>query len=220
MFEKWPIFYRRIKDTNYLKTLMEFLDYEYSHFEIYPPRENLFKAFDLVSEEDVKVVIIGQDPYHEPNQAMGLAFSVPSSTPLPPSLKNIYKEIENEYGVTMKEDGDLTYLAKQGVLLINAYLTVRAHQALSHKRKEYEMFMYDLLKYIDSKNDGVVYMLWGNFAQQYEKYLFNKNNLVIESTHPSPLGANKGGWFNMGQFKKCNDYLIKKGREPIDWIKK
>ena len=121
----------------------------------------------------------------------------------------------------MKEDGDLTYLAKQGVLLINAYLTVRAHYPLSHKRKEYEMFMMDLMKYLDSLNNGgIVYMLWGNFAQQYEKYLFNKNNLIIENTHPSPLGANKGGWFNMGQFKKCNDYLVSHGREPIDWIKR
>ena len=166
--KSWNKFFEIVKSKEYSKTLKEFLDYEYSHYEIYPPRKDMFKAFELTPRENVKVVIIGQDPYHEPNQAMGLSFSVPSSTVVPPSLVNIFKELKNDLNLDMKNNGDLTYLAKQGVFLINAYLTVRAHQALSHKRKEYDEFMKDLIIYLNSLDQPIVFMLWGNFAKQYE----------------------------------------------------
>ena len=215
--EKWTEFFHNVEKKDYFKSLMCFLDFEYSHEIIYPTRENLFKAFELTDSNNVKVVIVGQDPYHEPKQAMGLSFSVPSSTKLPPSLVNIYKEINNDLGLDMKKDGDLTYLAKQGVLLINAYLTVRKGQPLSHHRKEYELLMTDLMKYLDSLNQPIVFMLWGNFAQKYEKYLQNTNHLILKSTHPSPLGANHGGWFNMHQFSKANTFLKENGSSEINW---
>lgn len=216
----WNEFFNKISEKDYYISLMNFLDEEYKNHVIYPKKEDLFKAFDLVKPGDVKIVIIGQDPYHEEGQAMGLAFSVPSGTPLPPSLRNIYLEISNEYNSLILDDGDLTYLANQGVLLINAYLTVRAHQPLSHKRKEYEQFMGDLVGYLNSLDQNIVFMLWGNFAQKYEKYLSNKNHLIIENTHPSPLGANKGGWFNENQFKRANKFLTEHNIEPIDWVRK
>lgn len=215
--KSWNKFFSEVKTKDYSKSLSEFLDYEYAHETIYPIRENLFKAFDLTCEDNVKVVIVGQDPYHEPGQAMGLSFSVPTGTKLPPSLVNIYKEINNDLGVQMRNDGDLTYLAKQGVLLINAYLSVRKGQPLSHHRKEYELFMVDLMKYIDNLDQPIVFLLWGNFAQKYEKYLQNPNHLILKATHPSPLGANHGGWFNMHQFSSTNKFLKSHNCEEINW---
>lgn len=213
----WAKFFNVVEQKDYFKSLMNFLDYEYSHEIIYPKRENLFMAFELTDSSSVKVVIVGQDPYHEPDQAMGLSFSVPSNIKMPPSLVNIYKEINNDLGINMKKDGDLTYLAKQGVLLINAYLTVRKGQPLSHHKKEYELLMVDLMKYLNSLDQPIVFMLWGNFAQKYEKYLQNPNHLILKSTHPSPLGANHGGWFNMHQFSKTNSFLKEHGLREIDW---
>lgn len=213
----WKEFFKQVKEKDYSKSLKDFLDYEYSREVIYPPRKDMYKAFELTEEENVKVVIIGQDPYHEPGQAMGLSFSVPSGTKLPPSLINIYKEIENDLGIKMKNDGDLSYLAKQGVLLINAYLTVRRSAPLSHHRDEYDEFMKDLIIYLDKLEQPIVFMLWGNFAKKYEKYLQNPVHLILKSVHPSPLGANHGGWFNLHQFSKCNEYLKSKGVTPIDW---
>ena len=217
MYNSWLNFFDDIKKKPYWSSLNSFLDEEYSKYTIYPPRVNMFKAFELTPLNELKIVLIGQDPYHEEGQAMGLSFSVPTGTKLPPSLKNIYKELKNDLGIDMKEDGDLTYLAKQGVLLINAYLSVRSHQAMSHKRKEYELFMVDLMRYINSLDQPIVFLLWGNFAQKYEKYLDNPKHLIIKRTHPSPLGANQGGWFNTHQFSKTNNYLVKYGVKPIDW---
>lgn len=217
MINEWNEFFVRIKDKEYINELKNFLEEEYKNYEIYPKKENVLKAFELTSPKSIKVVIIGQDPYHEPNQAMGLSFSVPSNEKLPPSLKNIYKEIENDLGFTMKNDGDLSYLAKQGVLLINSYLTVRRSAPLSHHKKEYDEFMKDLISYINSLNQPIVFMLWGNFAKKYKKYLTNKNFLILESSHPSPLSANQGGWFNNHHFSKCNNFLIKNNLKPIDW---
>ena len=179
----------------------------------------MYNAFELTEANNVKVVIIGQDPYHQPGQAMGLSFSVPTGVKLPPSLVNVYKEIENDLGLKMRNDGDLTYLAKQGVLLINAYLTVRQGQPLSHHREEYDLFMIDLMHYLDKLDQPIVFMLWGNFAQKFEKYIANPKHFVLKSVHPSPLGANHGGWFGLHQFSRCNDYLIKSGLTPIDWQK-
>lgn len=213
----WDDFFSQIQDKKYFNDLIDFLDFEYSNYIIYPPRNELFKAFKLTSPENIKVVIIGQDPYHEENQAMGLSFSVPSTTKLPPSLKNIFKEIENDLNLNMKNNGDLTYLAKQGVFLFNSYLTVRAHEPLSHKIIEYELFDIDLIKYLNDLNQPIVFMLWGNFAKKYFKYLTNSNHLILLSSHPSPLSANRGGWFNRHQFSKVNEFLTSKGANPIDW---
>ncbi len=217
MLSNWASFFNKIKDNEYYINLNKFLDNEYSNYTIYPPKELLYNAFNQVDPKDIKVIIIGQDPYHEPNQAMGLSFSVPSGVDLPPSLINIYKEIENEFSIKMKRDGDLTYLAKQGCLLLNTILSVRAHQALSHNIKEYKLFIKDLLNYIDTLNQPIVFMLWGNNAKQYKKYINNPNRLILESAHPSPLSVNRGGWFNNMHFKKCNEYLINKGLKEINW---
>jgi len=215
--ESWKPFFNEVATKDYAKSLHTFLDYEYSTQTIYPPRRLMYNAFELTEANNVKVVIIGQDPYHQPGQAMGLSFSVPSGVKLPPSLVNVYKEIGNDLGLKMRNDGDLTYLAKQGVLLINAYLTVRQGQPLSHHREEYDLFMIDLMHYLDKLDQPIVFMLWGNFAQKFEKYIANPKHFILKSVHPSPLGANHGGWFGLHQFSSCNDYLIKSGLTPIDW---
>lgn len=213
----WNDFFSRVKEKDYSKSLSNFLDYEYSHEVVYPVRGKIFNAFKLTNKNDVKVVIVGQDPYHEPGQAMGLSFSVPSGTKLPPSLVNIYKELNNDLGLEMRDDGDLTYLAKQGVLLINAYLSVRRSEPLSHHRKEYELFMIDLMSYLNELNQPIVFLLWGKFAQKYDKYLQNPNHLILKATHPSPLGANQGGWFNMHHFSSTNKFLKEHNTKEIDW---
>lgn len=215
--KSWKPFFDEVAKKDYSKSLHEFLNYEYSHQTIYPPRKLMFNAFELTEVENIKVVIIGQDPYHQPGQAMGLSFSVPSGVKLPPSLVNIFKEIESDLGVKMRNDGDLTYLAKQGVLLINAYLSVREGQPLSHHREEYDLFMVDLMKYLDNLNQPIVFMMWGNFAQKFAKYVANPEHIILKSVHPSPLGANHGGWFGLKQFSRCNEYLVSKGVKPIDW---
>jgi uracil-DNA glycosylase len=148
---------------------------------------------------------------------MGLAFSVPNGIPLPPSLQNIYKEIDNDLGLKMKGEGDLTYLAKQGVLLLNARLSVRRGIPLSHDVKEYQLFLTDVMELLDRQNQPIVFMLWGNFARSLKKLLQNKNHLILESTHPSPLSANRGGFFNTHQFSRANQYLRDHGLPPIDW---
>ena len=214
----WSEFFKELEKKDYYRDLMRFLDEEYSSKTIFPKRENLFRAFDLTPVEEVKVVIIGQDPYHEPGQAQGLAFSVPSDVKTPPSLVNIFKEIHNDIGCEMNfKNGDLTYLAKQGVLLINAYLTVIAGQALSHHRKEYDLLMLDVIKFLDQLEQPIVFMLWGNFARKYAKFLANPGHLVLQSSHPSPLGANHGGWFNEHQFSKTNQFLEQHYSKKIEW---
>lgn len=215
--DSWKEFFNKVRESDYSKSLHAFLDYEYSHYVVYPPRGLMFNAFRLTNVENLKVVIIGQDPYHEPGQAMGLCFSVPTGTKLPPSLINIYKEIEDDLGIKMRNDGDLTYLAKQGVFLINAYLSVRRAEPLSHRKEEYDLFMIDLMKYLNNLNQPIVFMMWGSFAQKYEKYLTNPNHLILKSVHPSPLSANRGGWFGKKQFSKANKFLLDKGLTPIDW---
>ncbi|MCQ2794876.1 MAG: uracil-DNA glycosylase [Bacilli bacterium] len=217
MLSDWSSLFSQIKSKDYAQRLHTFLDTEYAKYTVYPPRNLIHNAFDQTKPSDIKVVIIGQDPYHEPNQAMGLCFSVPNGVELPPSLINVYQEIEKEYGIKMKRDGDLTYLAKQGCLLLNTVLTVRAHQALSHNINEYKLFIADVLNYVDTLNQPIVFMLWGNNAKQYEQYIHNPNRLILKSVHPSPLSANRGGWFGNNHFKKCNDYLLSKGLKEINW---
>lgn len=217
MDKSWNKFFDSEKEQEYFKDLLSRLDEEYHNKIIYPEKENLFRAFKETKLDDVKVVILGQDPYHEEQQATGLAFSVPGGLKLPPSLKNIYQEIENEYNYLMLNNGDLTYLARQGVLLINAFLSVEAHKPLSHHFKEYEIFITHLFSYLNSVDHPIVYMLWGNFAKKFAKLISNPNHLVIERNHPSPLSANKGGWFNQNTFIECDNFLLSKGLKPIDW---
>ena len=216
----WKEVFEEIKQKDYCAQLHAFLEEEYSHHVIYPKRENLFAAFKLTPLEEVKVVIFGQDPYHEEGQAMGLSFSVPANIKVPPSLVNIFKEIEYEFQTSFKnKSGDLTYLAKQGVLLLNSVLSVRAHQPLSHNNDLYKEFTKDIVTALDSLDQPIVFMLWGNNAKAMKKYLTNKNHLVLTSCHPSPLGAMHGGWFFNNHFKQANDFLKNNGVSPINWLK-
>ena len=218
---EWEDLFKKIKEKDYSKKLNAFLDEEYKNKIVYPPRKLLFNAFNLTPYEGVKVVILGQDPYHEPNQAMGLAFSVPKGVNLPPSLQNIYKEIGSEYSVNLLDkSGDLTYLAKQGVLLLNPILSVIEHKPLSHKCAEYDEFFKDVMSFLNNHEKPIVFMLWGNNAKQYKKYITNKNHLILESVHPSPLSANRGGWFGNNHFKQANEFLKKHNLNEIDWVQK
>lgn len=217
----WKEFFTSIKDKDYAKSLNAFLNEEYSKYTCYPPRELMFNAFNHTKLEDVKVVIFGQDPYHEPNQAMGMSFSVPRGIEPPPSLINIFKEISDEYSCEMDyKNGDLTYLANQGVLLLNSVLSVRSHQPLSHNIKEYNLFFMDVLALLESRDQPIVYLLWGGNAKKLKIYLNNPNHLILEAAHPSPLAANRGGWFKNGCFKKANEYLRSHGLTEIKWQNK
>ena len=214
----WGELFHEVGQKPYAKSLHETLDKAYRNNIVYPPRKQMFAAFDLTPPEQVKVVILGQDPYHEPGQAMGLSFSVPEGIPLPPSLRNIYREIENDLGVKMNyESGDLTYLAKQGVLLLNAFLSVDAHAPLSHRDIGYEEFMADVFAYLDSLSQPIVFMFWGGFARKFVPYVKSPNHLVLLSAHPSPLSANRGGWFGCSHFSKANAFLESKNVEGIVW---
>ncbi len=213
----WEDFFKNEDKKDYMIQLKEFLDEEYKAYTIFPPRELMYNAFKLTPFEKVKMVIIGQDPYHEPHQAMGLSFSVPKGVELPPSLKNIYKEIENDLNIKMFSNGDLTYLAKQGVLLLNAILTVREKEALSHDKKGYDTLLKNALLYLDKSNQPIVFVLWGRFARNLKKYITNPNRLILESNHPSPLSANRGGFFGNHHFSKANQYLLEHGLTPIDY---
>lgn len=182
---------------------------------IYPPGKDIFKAFDLTPLDKVKVVILGQDPYHGPGQAMGLSFSVPDSVPAPPSLKNIFKEIEDELGVTMSGRPNLEPWARQGVLLLNAILTVRAGEAASHRNIGWETFTDAVIRTISDRCGSVVFMLWGNFARSKAPLIDSSRHLVLEAPHPSPLA--RGAFFGCGHFVKANAWLTSKGLTPIDW---
>ena len=217
MIKTWEELFLIVKQKDYAKKINQTLSQEYAHYVVYPPRKDMFKAFQLTPLANVKVVIIGQDPYHEENQAMGLSFSVPSGVALPPSLVNIYKEIENNFGFKMKNDGDLTYLAKQGVLLLNTILSVRKSMPLSHQNIGYDLFVQDILSAINEQNHPIVFMLWGSYARSLKKYLNNPNHLILESTHPSPLSANRGGFFNQYHFLKANNFLREHGIAEINW---
>ena len=210
-------FLKEEEKKDYFINLKKFVDEEYNNHVCYPKYENIFNALRLTDFDDIKVVILGQDPYHEPNQAHGLSFSVLCEK-LPPSLKNIYKEMEADLGVKINQDGDLTYLAKQGVLLLNTLLTVREHEAFSHKNKGWEIFTDNVIKEINKIDKPIVFILWGGPAQSKMKYLNNKNHLIITSNHPSPLSAYRG-FFGSKPFSKANDFLAKNGINPIKWYK-
>ena len=220
MSSSWKVFFEKEKEKAYFRKLEEFLDNEYKNKVIYPPRDLVFNAFSLCPLDKIKVVIIGQDPYHEPGQAMGLSFSVPSTCKVPPSLKNIYKEIEDDCNeIFFNKDGDLTYLANQGVLLLNSILTVEQGKPLSHNIKEYEELYHNILKELDELDYPIVFMLWGGNAKKQSVYLKNPKHLVLCANHPSPLSANRGGFFGCKHFSKANQFLIQNGIEPIIWTK-
>ena len=220
MSSSWKDFFEKEKEKAYFRKLEEFLDNEYKNKVIYPPRDLVFNAFSLCPLDKIKVVIIGQDPYHEPGQAMGLSFSVPSTCKVPPSLKNIYKEIEDDCNeIFFNKDGDLTYLANQGVLLLNSILTVEQGKPLSHNIKEYEELYHNILKELDELDYPLVFMLWGGNAKKQSVYLKNPKHLVLCANHPSPLSANRGGFFGCKHFSKANQFLIQNGIEPIVWTK-
>lgn len=218
MFSTWSEFFKTIEGKPYFLSLQSFWDEVYQKETVYPPRNLVSNAFRMCPLNKTKVVLLGQDPYHEPGQAMGLSFSVPRGVMLPPSLKNIYKEIENDLGIYMNNnDGDLTYLAKQGVLLLNVNLTVRAHEALSHQKQEYLDLTHDVLSCLNEDDRPMVFLLLGGFAKSFRPLLTNPKHLILTAAHTSPLSANRGGFFNTHLFSRCNEYLSQNGLEPIRW---
>lgn len=201
----------------YFSALTDFVRHEYTTTTCYPPGALIFNAFNLCPFDRVKVVIIGQDPYHEPGQAQGLSFSVPEGVPFPPSLQNIFKEIQLDLGKPMPPTGDLTRWAEQGVLLLNATLTVRAHQAASHQRHGWEQFTDAAIRALNAERESLVFILWGGYARSKAQLIDRSRHLVLESVHPSPLSANRGGWFGNHHFSQCNAYLREHGEQEIDW---
>lgn len=214
--EEWDeILGEEFSSPNYLK-LREFLKTEYSNHTVFPSMYDIFNSMKYTPFDKVKVVLLGQDPYHNEGQAMGLSFSVPKGIPVPPSLVNMYKELNAELGVPIKNSGDLTGWAKQGVLLLNTVLTVRAHQANSHKGKGWEFFTDGIIKKISDKKEHVVFLLWGGNARSKKPLIDTKKHLILECAHPSPLSA-YNGFFGCGHFIKTNEYLKSFGLQPIDW---
>lgn len=200
----------------YFKELTEFVQEEYAKGTVYPRSENIFRAFELTPFDQVKVVILGQDPYHGPKQAIGLSFAVDEGITLPPSLRNIYKEIESDLGEKPVASGDLSRWAAQGVLLLNATLTVRARNANSHQGKGWEKLTNAAIKVLSEEREHVVFILWGNYARSKAVLIDRSKHHIIESAHPSPLSA-YGGFFGSRPFSKANMYLEKYGQKPIDW---
>ncbi|WP_425075462.1 uracil-DNA glycosylase [Psychroserpens sp. S379A] len=201
----------------YFKSLVTFVKSEYKTQTCFPPGKQIFSAFNYCHFEDLKVVIIGQDPYHGINQANGLSFSVNDGVSHPPSLINIFKEIEADLGIPYPESGNLERWAKQGILLLNATLTVRAHQAGSHQKKGWERFTNEVIKTISNKKSNIVFLLWGGFAKQKLKLIDTQKHHVLTSGHPSPLSANRGYWFGNKHFSMTNSYLAEKNIKSINW---
>jgi len=204
-------------EKDYFRQLTDFVRQEYRQSTVYPPGREIFNAFEHCPFDKVKVVILGQDPYHEPGQAHGLCFSVQEGIPTPPSLINIYKEIEADLGTPTPRNGNLTRWAEQGVLLLNATLTVRAHQAGSHQNKGWEIFTDAVIHRLAEKKNHIVYLLWGSYAQRKGAFINEAANLILKSVHPSPLSAHRG-FFGNKHFSKTNDYLIATGQAPVKWI--
>ncbi len=203
-------------DKEYFKQLAEFVRNEYRTQTIFPPGNLIFNAFDSCPFHKVKVVIIGQDPYHGHGQAHGLCFSVNDGVSFPPSLDNIFKEIERDMGIPVPESGNLTRWANQGVLLLNATLTVRAHEAGSHQGKGWETFTDAVIQMLSEKCEHLVFLLWGNYAQQKGRMIDKNKHLVLKTVHPSPLSAYRG-FIGCGHFSEANKYLNGNGKEPVQW---
>ena len=216
--ESWREVLQPQFDSVYFEMLTTFVRRAYQTTTVYPPGSKIFEAFNRTPFDKVKVVILGQDPYHGPNQAHGLCFSVQDGIQPPPSLINIYKELQKEYGVPVNmANGNLTRWADQGVLLLNATLTVEAGKAGSHQSKGWETFTDAAIKALSDRREGLVFMLWGSYAQQKGRVIDRRKHLVLESSHPSPLSVYRG-FDGCGHFKKANQYLQSRGQEPIDWL--
>ena len=213
----WQAVLQQEFDKPYFAQLAQTVRAEYAAGTCYPPGRLIFNAFNLCLLSEVKVVIIGQDPYHEPRQAHGLCFSVNDDVPLPPSLLNIYKEIQAETGAPIPATGNLTRWAQQGVLLLNATLTVRAHQANSHAHIGWQQFTDAVIDTVNAHTAHTVFMLWGGFARSKARRIDAHRHLVLQAAHPSPLSANRGGWFGNRHFNTCNAYLTQHGKAPIQW---
>ena len=204
-------------DKPYFATLAEQVRQAYRMGLCFPPSRLVFNAFNLCPFNEVKVVIMGQDPYHEPGQAMGLSFSVPEGVAIPPSLQNIFKEIQADLGKPLPTSGDLTRWASQGVLLLNATLTVQAHVANSHQGLGWSVFTDAAIRALSAHREHLIFMLWGGYARSKRSLIDGQRHLILESVHPSPLSANRGGWFGNHHFSRCNAYLRSHGVTEIDW---
>lgn len=214
--ESWKNILQDEFEKSYFGELTEFVRNEYARTTVYPPAKLIFNAFDSCAFEDVKVVIVGQDPYHEPGQAHGLCFSVNDGVAIPPSLVNIYKEIQNDFGIPAPKSGNLERWARQGVLLLNATLTVQAHRAGSHQGKGWETFTDAVIQKISREKENVVFILWGSYAQRKGEGIDTSKHLVLKSPHPSPLSAHRG-FFGNHHFSKTNEYLVAHGKKGIEW---
>lgn len=213
--ETWKAVLKEEFHKPYWEELTEFVRSQYLSGKVYPPAKNIFRAFDLCPLDKVKVVILGQDPYHGEKQANGLSFAVNDGITLPPSLKNIYKEIQSDLGITPLSSGDLTRWAKQGVLMLNSVLTVAANMPASHKEKGWEGFTDAVIKILNENHQNIVYLLWGKYAQTKGEVINRQKNLVLTSGHPSPYSAHL--FFGQHHFSQCNEYLTEHGMKPIDW---
>lgn len=214
--ESWKQILSAEFEKDYFRQLTDFVRNEYRSTTVYPPGKLIFNAFNLCPFEQVKVVIIGQDPYHGPGQAHGLCFSVNDNVPFPPSLRNIFKEIQDDLGKPIPESGNLTRWAKQGVLLLNVTLTVRAHQAGSHQRRGWEEFTDAAIRALAEQREHLVFILWGAYAQKKGAFIDRSRHLVLTSVHPSPLSAHNG-FFGNRHFSRANEYLQQHGQTPIEW---
>lgn len=214
---QWKIALYNNFDHPYFKTLISFVKTAYQKGQCYPPGELIFNAFDLCLPKETRVVLLGQDPYHSQGQAHGLCFSVPKGVAHPPSLINIFKELVKDIGCDYPKNGELSCWAKQGVLLLNSTLTVAAGRAGSHQGKGWEAFTDRVIKILSNDYEGIVFMLWGSYAKQKTKLIDAQKHLILTAGHPSPLSANRGYWFGNKHFSQCNEYLISKGKKPIDW---
>ncbi len=204
-------------EKEYFKELVRFVSFEYKNDSCYPPGKQIFSAFDHTPFDEVKVVILGQDPYHGPGQANGLCFSVNDGIPKPPSLQNIFREIKADINKEMPQSGNLERWANQGVFLLNATLTVRANQAGSHQNRGWEIFTDAVIRTISEEKENVVFLLWGGYAKKKIKLIDGTKHFILTSGHPSPLSANRGYWFGNRHFSKANEFLEKSGERKIDW---
>ena len=202
---------------DYWSELMAYVAKQYRNESCYPDPEAIFKAFELTPLGQVKVVILGQDPYHGPGQAHGLCFSVPEGVSQPPSLQNLFKELQEDLNCSAPSSGNLENWATQGVFLLNATLTVRAHQAGSHQKHGWEVFTDQVIRTLSKEKTGLVFLLWGGYAKQKARLIDENKHCILKSGHPSPLSANRGYWFGNKHFSKCNAYLKKQGQNPIQW---
>lgn len=215
--EPWKNILKEEFKKPYFKELAIFVKNDYQNFTCYPKGSDIFAAFDFCSFNDLKVVILGQDPYHGPNQANGLCFSVKEGVPHPPSLINIFKEISTDLNLPYPKSGNLEHWAKQGVLLLNATLTVRAHEAGSHQKQGWEEFTDQVIQKISNQKEGIIFLLWGGFAKKKAKLIDAKKHYILESGHPSPLSANRGYWFGNHHFSKTNVLLSNLKKTVINW---